>query len=485
MTGTLVTAGLLFEALLLVAVVLQTFLEQARLSRFLAAATDPERAKEAAKALPEPQRSIAGELADSVRLRSTLDEALVKALVRAAGEPWAPPVFVQGALHVLTVLVALLPLVAALFSTAGEIADGFSALAAQTGAARYLEGPRRLAVPFEQLRAAVAGSAVLLVGLALIWGVGWWLRRPQVREARFIRALLELATRIRPGTSAPVGARLAELVAPERTLERPVAASVVWLLATTAAWGILQLTAEVRAANHQPVRYRVWPADRLAPLGVGVELNLPRERGGRPFEDKALPTVTVGPGQLAVQGQAVAALGGGGRGWPPAEARLPEGFAGKAGVTILAHAPVSANDAVLPALAWLHAQAGVERFHLILERDLGYAAAQAELVLEVPATAPTQPGLTLVVEADHVEVGQAHLPFSRPTWRREAAATIRGIEGLVDTRAPVLVQVGPGVSYGRLMEALGAADDSCDADVDCGLPGLGLRFVLSSASPSR
>lgn len=486
MTGTLVVAGLLFEAFLLLVLILATMLEESRLQRFLEAATDPERAKEAAKKLGGPQRSIATELAESVRVRTTLDEALVKALVRAANEPWAPPVVLQAVLHVITVSVALLPLVLALVQTAEGVANGFGALAGRPGPARYLAGPRLLEGPFEALHAAAGGTAALLVGLAVVWAVGWWLRRPQVREARFVRALLELSTRIRPGTPALVGARLAELVAPERTLARPAAAVLVWVLATTVSWGILQLTAEVRAANHHPPRYHVWPEDRLNPLGVGADLVLPRQRGGVPFEDRALPTVTVGPAQLTVQGQALTPLGQGGA-FPPPELRLPESFKGKGGVTIVGHAAVSASDAVIPTLRWLHARAGAEQFHLILQRDLGYATAQADLRLELPKEPPAQAGVTVQVNADELVVGPARLPSARSTWRREAAEAIRGLRHVDDrTRpdAPLLVRVGPGVSYERLVEALGALDDSCDTAEDCGLPGLGLRFVLSPAAPS-
>lgn len=480
MGALLFTTALVAQALLGLASVLAALRERAALRRWVASSADPDAAAREAKDLPEPHRSIAAEMAESVRVRSTLDDALVKAVVKAGDESWTPPLGLQVGLHLVTLLLALAPASWALVGAANALASGRERMAPLHPAARYLEGPALLDGPFAAIAAGFGDTALLLATLALVWSLSWWLRRPQVREALLVDALLRVATQIRPGIAAPVGGRLAALVAPERGLARPVAATALWVGAVTFGWAILYVTADVRADNQSEAQYAVWPVETRAPINLGEDLTPPDSRGGRPFEDRGAPTVTVGPMQVVFQGQPLAQLDAGRLatelGAP--DTTLKERLATAAEVTVIVQRDVDAKAGLLPVLRWLHAKGDVRTFHLLVRRDIEGGAAQADLPIEIVDEAEVD--LTLRVEPGDVIAGAARIPRARPGWRRELATAIRRLDSLFtpEARHAVRVEVAEGVSYARLAEALGAADDSCPTDTECGLPGLGLRFVL-------
>lgn len=482
MANLLFISSLLAQVGLAVWAIAMTLRERATLGAWAKASTSAESAFAAAKDLPEPHRSIASEMAESVRVRSTLDDALVKAVIRAADEPWTPPFGVQAALHTVMVLLALGPATWSLVGATTALGTAQSKLSGVHMAQRYLEAPQLLDAPFAALRDGFGASAVLLAGLALVWALVWWLQRPQAREARLVGRLLEVATQIRPGTPAPVGGRLAALVAPDRDLSRPATATVLWVVAVTAAWAILFQTAGLRAENHREAEY-VWAGPSRTPIKRGgTDLVPPTTRGGQPFEDLGHPTVSVGPTQVLFQGKPLTGVEDG-RLSAPLEAPASEIVTllrTKGAVTVLAHHDLDMQEGLLPVLYWLYDHGGVGQFHMLVLRDLAGGEAQADLRLQMVAARDGE-GLALEVAADELRVGAAAFPAKRDDWRRLAAERIRAMPPLFDPKTPAAawVRVGPGTDYARFAAALGAADDSCTSKRDCGLPGLGLQFKLT------
>ncbi len=474
--------GLAAQGLLTLWVLGLSLRTQIALRGWIEASKDPASAEAGAKKLPEPERGIATEMTAAVRLRSTLDDALVKALVRAADEPWSPTALLG--LHVVTMVLALAPACIGLVNAALKLSIQAQTLAPLHAAARYLHAPAALNEVFESLKNSLGDSAILLVSLCVIWALAWAIARPQVREARFVHTMLQVAVRIRPGTPAPVAGRLAEWLAPHRSLARPIAASVVWFVAITAGWAILLSTASLRASNQADAQYNVWPKKGRAPISLGEELHPPRVVGGQPFQDHGFATITVGPMQALFQGQAFADLDSDGNlagDWPPAPApSMQKALAKSKAVTILAHREVSANQTLIPILRWLHEGFGVEDFHLLVARDLPDGQVQADLLLSI-AKPNESPGITVTIAADTLSVGQVRVPLSRNEWRRDVRTAVRRIEELFDPKAPLSVRVtlSGEVDYARFARSLGAADSSCFGKTDCGLPGLGLRLVVT------
>lgn len=473
----LATQGLL--ALWVLAVTLRT---QISLRAWIDGSKDPSSAEAGAKKLPEPERGLAVQLTESVRLRSTLDDALVKALLRASDEPWSPAAIVG--LHAATMVLALAPAAIGLLNAALKLADQAVALAPLHPAARYLQAPDAISVVFDGLASGLWDSAVLLVSLSLIWAFAWAVARPQVREGRFVHSMLQVAVRIRPGTPAPVAGRLAELIAPSRSLERPVAAGIIWFVAVTAGWAVLMSTTSLRAANRAEAQYQVWPKTGRAPISLGEELRPPTVVGGKPFQDHGFATITVGPMQVLFQGQAFADLddqGNLGAGWPPRPIpSMRKALAESKAVTILAHRDISANQTLIPILRWLHDSFDVQDFHLLVSRNLPDGPAQADLHLSI--VKPDElAGITVTIAQTTLSVGQVRVPLSRSEWRRDVRTAVRRIEELFDPKAPLAVRVTMSgeVDYAHFAQGLGAADNSCFGKTDCGLPGLGLRLVVT------
>jgi len=483
MSDLLFYLALLLQLGLALWAILATLKEQASLRRCVAQCEDPDSAEKATKNLGGMQGVIAGEMVESVRLRSTLDDALVKAIARASETPWTPTLALVCGLQALTVGLVLAPASLSLLKAAHTLGAHAATITALPTSSRYLQAPLALQDTFIGVREGFSRTAILLAGLAIVWAIAWWLRRPLAREARFVQALLHIATRIRPGTSAPVAARLAQLVAPQNAFTRPVAAVGIWFVAITAGWAVLLGTASLRAANHTEPNYSVWPVKGRTAITHSTDLKLPVVHGGVPFVDQGLATITVSPQSIMFQGRAFASIEDGGLGpdWPPNNVQgMRQTLQQSDAVTIVADQRVSATRALVPLIGWLKQDAGVKHYHLLVSRDLSSGAAQADLLIS--ASQPDDaPGLTITVQGKQLSVGQTRVPNSRSGWRNDVRVAVRRIDELLLTkqRRAVQVKLQGEVSYQQLAQSLGAADDSCAGDSDCGLPGLGLRLVLA------
>ena len=67
--------------------------ERRALGRLVESAVDFDAVQDAITHLPAPHQEIAAELVEAINVRSTLDEALTKAVVRATNESFEPPLF--------------------------------------------------------------------------------------------------------------------------------------------------------------------------------------------------------------------------------------------------------------------------------------------------------------------------------------------------------------------------------------------------------
>ena len=485
-----------WTAVVLVAAValVRASLERRALERLVDLAERPEKLKRAVAALGHPHRPIVSAFMEGVHRSSTVDEALTRALVQAAQAPFAAITPVYIATVVASVGAALAPFVIALGTTAQQMASLFADARYQTARARYLSGAESLHPAFVGLGEACAQTAMITAALALAWALRWWLLRPEAREARLTKALIDCAGRMRPGAVAPAGTRLAELIAPERSLKGPVAAAVSWALATALGWGMLLGTADIRRSNREPKTFDVWPAEAERRIEVASALVLPRSDAGAPIARGERPSVTVGPREVAVHTVSVLKLKDG---RPPARWKWPSksikrslaDFAAPREVLVLGHRDVELGTLV-PVLRRLAEQHAVGRYHLVVERglmtDRGPLPAQLSLEFRPP---PSDVALKLSIQAHGVRVqDKTFVAFDEAGgWYRQLRGIVRASPAVAArmTDPIVIIQPGLDVTYGRLVDVLSAADGACALATECGLPGLGLRFIITTvyASP--
>jgi hypothetical protein len=467
------------------------FREKRALSRLVQSAVDFDAVKDAITHLPAPHQEIAEQMIESINVRSTLDEALTKAVVRATNQSFEPPLARRLITNVAGAVILFGPLSLALVQAADGIVRTFSDAQARPSAVVYIRGQAQLEGPFETLHGVFSLAAWLVAGLAIAWALHWWLLRPEIREARFVRALLEAATRLRPGTAAPVSARLSELIAPDRGLGRPITAAVMWFVAVSLGWMILWGTAPVRAANTSEAVFDVWPDTE----SIGASnLVLPSARAGQPLDGESRPTIQIDADAVRVSELTYAYLDGGTL--PPdwkAKARDLGGTLGEykeLELRLLAHRG-TLMETVYPVLHELGNRYGAKRFHLIIARNVKLAGetkpkkVDADLPVWIGHEAP--PSLQIVLEKHAVSIVQTNFKanLSDPAWPKKLNEAVRNRTELFeqqDTRATVELRFDLSTSYDEFIQVVGAADTSCRGEQDCGLPGLGLQFVLNPLS---
>ncbi|MEQ9501129.1 MAG: hypothetical protein RIT81_29950 [Deltaproteobacteria bacterium] len=485
----LLLASFSILALVFAATLFNVLREKRALGRLVESAVDFDAVQDAITQLPAPHQEIAAQLVEAINVRSTLDEALTKAVVRATNESFEPPLARRLITNMLLALVFFAPISLALVQVADRVVKTFLAAESSPSAQVYLRGQSDLEAPFSLLHSVFFGAAWLVAGLALWWALRWWLLRPEVREARFIRALLECAARLRPGVGAPVSARLCELVAPDRGIQRPVVATVLWFLAITAGWSILYATGSMRTQNASQTVYDVWPKTTL--IGTTEALELPAHAGGRPLPTAPQPSLFIDAESVRLGPQLLVQL--------DADGYLPERWMESApdvsrttkGYEVLEPLVIATNttrvETLLDTLEAFGGRYRVGRYHLVARRSFVLRGGDKRVQSTLPSRVgtPSQaPGLVLRVTQRGVTIVEENteILFADVAWRirlREAVRVRPDLYG-VEASAPVRVQADPALVYERLVDVLGAADSSCMGTVDCGLPGLGLEFVLQS-----
>lgn len=485
--GLLIAAGIAFEVLLAVYVVVLTQMEQKALAELVRDADGDLLA--AVEDLPPPYKVIARPFADQLAMDQDMDDALVDVVVDTTRQPFKKPLAARLAVGVVASVICLAPASYGLFRTASDIVTAWGEAKSLDRALVYLKGQTELEGPFSMLRNAFHGSALLFFGLAFLWALTWYLRRPEVREARFIRAMLEAAAKASPGTAAPVAGRLAELIAPDRGLNRPITAMVVCLVGITAGWFVLYQTADVRAANDREPVFDVWPGN-ARPVQVRAEISLPIYRAGAPLAEGLPPSLIIGTRSASIQGIPMAELverelREGWRQEVPSLRRTLEQARGR--VMVIGHreTPVSV---LLDLLDFVAAEYAITDADLLLERTVktgapGGRAVQAALPLEIRSSdRPAALRLEMADAGIRILPSAKLLPYEGSAWRGALQRAVRERPELLRNERRAVVEVVPVsrlVAYDRLVQILATADTACVGAGDCGLPGLGLIFRLA------
>ena len=121
------------------------------------------------------------------------------------------------------------------------------------------------------------------------------------------------------------------------------------------------------------------------------------------------------------------------------------------------------------------------RFHLVAERNLAIGGQRLQTAIALQPAAEDRPGLRLTLDAGMAKIDDTEVRYG-PDWTQAISTAVHARKELFKSgsKSAVRIDAGPGVSYGRLMEAMGAADSACTRPADCGLRGLGVRFELAA-----
>jgi hypothetical protein len=143
---------------------------------------------------------------------------------------------------------------------------------------------------------------------------------------------------------------------------------------------------------------------------------------------------------------------------------------------------------IVPLLETVKTGLAVDRYILVVRRELGAQGASAiqagiDLLVDSKSDASQLPA-RLKISSEGVEVSGGNeppqpIPFRVPHWTTQVHDKVLRRLGALDTpELRVGVQAAPETTYAALLEVLSAADSMCEGDRDCGLPGLGIQFLL-------
>ena len=122
---------------------------------------------------------------------------------------------------------------------------------------------------------------------------------------------------------------------------------------------------------------------------------------------------------------------------------------------------------------------GVIRHSLGLPVE-GIVAGDVDVTLS-DELAQTTGHVTLTIDEEQVKVGSENISFLSKSWMHSLRASMRDVLRLDEATTKQLyvgLRVAPEVTVERLTEVLGTADGMCEVGEDCGLPGLGIHFVV-------
>ncbi|MEO1337493.1 MAG: hypothetical protein AAFV29_17750 [Myxococcota bacterium] len=151
----------------------QAIREMLALRRLVNAADDSDLFARAIDGLPSPHRRIVGTFVDDLRSSST-DDALTRALVRAAKTAFTTTTWVHILSTVATIAAIAAPMVVTLLDTAGRVFRLFVEGRTQTARERYLNGADSLHPAFETLSTTFDDTAIIMGAIAIAWAFRWW-----------------------------------------------------------------------------------------------------------------------------------------------------------------------------------------------------------------------------------------------------------------------------------------------------------------------
>lgn len=500
MATILLFCAVLCETALFAFIVLSALRERAALARFVRAAVDPDRLKDIAMQLPGAFRAPATQFAGELARKGSLDDLVTQAVANAANTTFGLGLAERVGVGITLSFVVFAPLASAMFGAAASIGEAGEAARALSGPMLFLEAKGQIDPSFGVLDAAVRSTAFLLAGGVVIGAAHWWLLRSEVREARFVLAVLRAAIAARPGATAPVSGRLTQLLAPERSLGPPIAAFAFFFAALAAGWLSLFATSSIRQANAADV-YDVWPSDVRAPFKTPLGMSIPPSSGGGEPINATLATLAIGPERIEVAGELLGDLAPafappGRLEVAPAVERALSSF--KRGsteleVNLLVHADVPMST-VITVLQFMRNTHNLRRAHAVFARGVAEDEEGRRLLAGVviqlvpPVTIdPNKRPVTVQLSGSTVTIDPAgpdatRLERSGTKWRTQLASVVqkkalasRGDNPQVWVAARLAEE---DLTYGSFVEVLGAADSTCGRDSDCGVPGLGIRYYL-------
>ncbi len=457
-------AGLVLQAVFILFCIFRAFQERSAAEAFAREATDPSAAETASKRFSPGLRLIAQDLASEVDKESTLDEALVRSIVRTTNEHLSANLWAHVGLHTIMIGSAFAPFAVAAYAGANQ----FAALAARhaTGSAgAYVSAGPEVAQALAQVREGTLATAWLVANLALVWAFVWWMRRPEIREARFVRSLLEGAPRMRPNAKAPISGRLATLVAPTTDLKQPGIATGLWFVGVGAAWLMLVATAPAKASFKEP-NFRVISQTESVRLTPPAMFELAEGRGGTPLSVDTGVTLSLGQDTIFMADRPVARYGDEGA-WTWMQAKLQ--VEGRMVLMMVDHRLDMASTFDVMRRAQESKPSG---FAFVAVRTTeGGRPVNVVYPVEVASDAADAPKIDIRPEG--VLLGAKPVAFDDPKFR----ALLREHVGPDATR--VALAIDTDTSFKGVLHVLSAADDPCIGANDCGLPGLGLSFTMS------
>ena len=494
--------ALVVEAVVFGVIVAAALRERATIETLVFSAEDVEQDDDALAqlelpAMPDAFDPAATELAIGLRNPTKLDEALSHALLEIAVAPLRPRLLAGIGADIGLLVVALSPALLALLTGASDLGEIWVAGGAATGPHQYATALRAVPEAFSSIRPAFAATAILLVGLAALWAGRWWLWRPEVREARMLDACLQTTAAARPGASVIVSSKLGNLLAPSREIGPPARAWLAGIAMVAAAWLLVTLTADFRRANSAPASFDAWPGTAAAAPDE-TATSVPAYPAGGPFDHRATPRLEISYRAATLAARPLLRFESGritDRDWARKGKTALEALdnSRRPGhpleVAVHAH-PLVPMATVTKLLSTLGEKHGVGTFLLVLERHFATNGTRPWAALRAVVAADKRPSaipVHLAVGARSVRVDPGldstiELTFEETDWERRLHAAVRertGV-GVVGRRADprVSVKADDDARYDAFARVLAAADSVCQGNGDCGLPGLGLTFIV-------
>ncbi len=489
--ASLVYVGFAVEVGLFVVLAIRIVRERKILRRIGDTAHDRDAFASLVFSLPEPYRSVGIDLAEGSQSDLPLDGLLTKVIVTATNQSFARTSAAAVLIKAAVPMVLLLPVSVGLLWVGGLVFSTHQQ--ALSKPALYLHGLEAFEASSSVLHAAFGGSAFLMVNLAVLWALKWWFRRPEVREARLVRSLLEAAAQLRPGERAPVSGHMAELTAPERGLRLPLTATCILLMCISLGWSLLCQTAPVKAANNREAVFEVWPELNRRPIGPKPDVQLPIAFSGAPLVSPVPASLEVGTEQASLKGILISKMIGENlpSGWQTRVHGLHKTLADYENLghdkelMVLAHAYLGLS-VVVELLEFMQTRYDIQKFYLAVERRAGLSRNGTRLSMQ--SLLPLRLGplvdgavdgrVKLYPRSVRFSSGLKVLSLANDNWPFLLRQMAR--EQLTSQGRPlrVAIQTEGLVSYERFIQVLSALDSVCTGRVDCGLPGLGIEYIL-------
>jgi hypothetical protein len=325
----------------------------------------------------------------------------------------------------------------------------------------------------------------------------------EAREARMLGAVLQAAVAARPGEPAPASVRLATLIAPRREIRPAALGTAAFFVMVGLAWSLVVGATDLRVENSGPARFSAWPEKRVGGT-AGARALVPAAPAGVPVRDVAGVSLIVDLAGVQLAQEQIVPLSGGhlDESLDAAALKVQDVLRpfrsgdGKLELFVLCHRQVPMRT-VSMLLTHIDRQQSNAHYQLVIERNLarresGKKPVQAGLSLRVDAAGiPLATPVRLRIGDDKVKIdGRVLQPFEvaigSKGWRDTVRESVRRSTGLGRMRSEggvveheVAVSAEGDVAYDRFVAVVAAADSACPDEEDCGLPGLGLQFVLT------